>query len=387
MVVKAHAKGQENTYFCVMNKNMANQFDHFKQLYQDNKFDVLLKEKKAIYWLKLRSISRKALMVEFCELANIDCLNVKGVKLFEYLYDQQPSEELLDKFIDEKYEEERAERKKEEAKLISELYKLQVFDWGGLYQNNLERTIVDKYIKKIKDFDLLTKKVKGEIYESMRSYVLSSWFNHWTSILIEDIFKDHKKVTPTVGLIKKVDFFVGDIPFDLKVTYFPDGFMQIKRKELGLGKEIQELKRFARTKGIKYDRKQKDKIIFIELLTRFKESVDPEIKIFWKEFNETRKKIIKDTIAKPNTLTRWLYEEQGERRFDAANRLFLVLMDEESLEESWKMKRNMELLRDKVNAYLDRLDLENTKQFEITFDWKDGRKYSALSDVVFITKS
>lgn len=386
MVARGLAKEQGNIYFCVMNKNMTNEFNHFKQLYQDNKFDVLLKEKEAIYWLKLRSISRKALMVEFCELAKINCTGIKGTKLFEYIYNQQPSEELLDKFIDKKYDEERADRKKGEAKLISELYKLQVFDWGGLHQNNLERTIVDNYIKKIKDFNLLAKKVEGEIHESMRSYVLSSWFNHWTSILIEDIFKDHKKVTPTVGLIKKVDFFVGDIPFDLKVTYFPDGFIQMKRKELGLSTEIQELKRFAREKGVKYDRKQKDKVIFIELLTRFKESVGPETKKFWKRFNEVRKKIVKDTIAKPDTLIRWLYEEQGERRFDAANRLFLVLMDEESLEESWKMKRNLDLLKDKINSYLDNLNLKNTKQFEITFDWKDGRQYSALSDVVFITK-
>lgn len=386
MAVKVRAKEQENIYFYVMNKTMANKFNHFKQLYQDNKFDVLIKEKGAIYWLKLKSISRKALMVKFCELANIDCAEIKGTKLFEHIYNQQPSEKLLDKFIERKYKEERAERKVGETKLSSELYKLQVFDWGGLYQNNLERTIVDNYIKKIKDFELLNKKVEGEIHESMKSYVLSSWFNYWTSILIEDIFKDHEKVMPTVGLIKKVDFFVGKIPFDLKVTYFPDGFMQMKRKELGLSTEIQELKRFAWKKGIKYDRKQKDKIIFIELLTRFKESVDSETKKFWKQFNDTRKRIVRDTIANSNTLIRWLYEKQGERRFDAANRLFLVLMDENSLEESWKMKRNMDLLKDKINGYLNNLNLKNTKQFEITFDWKDGRKYSALSDAVFITK-
>ncbi len=330
-MVRVRAKVQKSIYFYVMNKNETTQFNYFKQLYQNNKFDVLLKEKGFIYWLKLRSISRKDLMLEFCELANIDCADAKGGKLFEYIYNQKPNVKLLDKFIDEKYEKERAERRKDETKLISEFYKLQVFDWGGLYQNNLERTIVDNYVKKIKKFDLLTKKIDGEIHKSMKSYVLSSWFNHWTSILIEDIFKDHRKVTPTIGLIKKVDFFIGNIPFDLKVTYFPDGFMQIKRKNLGLGTEIQELKRFARQKGIKYDRKQKDKVIFIELLTRFKESVDPETKEFWQQFNKVRKKIVRHTIAKPYTLIRWLYEKQGERRFDAANRLFLVLMNEDSL--------------------------------------------------------
>ena len=97
-------------------------------------------------------------MVEFCELAGIDCAGIKGTKLFEHIYNQQPSEELLDKFIAEKYEEERAERKKGETKLISELYKLHVFDWGGLYQNNLERTIVDNYIKKLRILNFLQRK-------------------------------------------------------------------------------------------------------------------------------------------------------------------------------------------------------------------------------------
>ena len=146
MAVRVRVKEQENIYFSVMNKTMANKFNYFKQLYQDNKFDVLLKEKSAIYWLKLRSISRKALMVEFCKLAKIDCVDIKGPKLFEHIYKQQPSEKLLTKFIEEKYQEERTKRKAGETKLISELYKLQVFDWGGLYQNNFERTIINNYV-------------------------------------------------------------------------------------------------------------------------------------------------------------------------------------------------------------------------------------------------
>ena len=386
MEVKDHAKEPGNICFCAMSRNMVNQFDYFERLYKDNKFDVLLREKGAIYWLKLRSISRKNLLLEFCEAAGVDCAGTAAAQLFKRTYSQHPSEDLLNRFINGKYEEKRIERRKEESKLISELYKLQAFDWGGLYRNNLERTIVNSYIKKVKDFDVLTKKIEGEIHESMRSYVLSSWFNHWTSILIEDIFKDHEKVTPTVGLIKKIDFFIGEVPFDLKVTYFPDGFVQMKRKEFGFSTEIQELKRFARQTGVEYDRKQKDKDAFVELLTRFKESTDQKTKKFWRQFNDTRKKIVRETIAEPDTLIRWLYEEQGERRFDAANRLFLILVDERSLEESWKMKRNLDLLKDKVNAYLNKLDLENMKQFEITFDWKDGKRYRALSDVVFIKK-
>src|SRR3989344_8639090 len=350
-------------------------FKHFKQLYQDNKFDILLKEDGSIYWLKLRSISRKELLVEFCALAKIDCSNVRGTALFEHIYGAKPSEDLLDKFIAQKYLAERSERKVNETTLVSELYKMKVFDWGGLYQNNLERTIVDNYIKKIRSFDLLNEKIENEIHDSMRGYVQSSWYNHWASILIEDIFKDHKKVTPTVGLIKKVDFFIGDIPFDLKVTYFPEGFMTASRKAEGLPTELQVLKRFVKTLGIKYNREQKDKALFAELLVRVEESQKPEAKKFITEFRKTRWSVIQRVIKEPQKLIKWLYEEQGERRFDAANRLFLVLIDKNSLEESWKMKRNLEMLRDKINSYLNLFNPHAINSLKTEFEWLDGKKY------------
>jgi hypothetical protein len=361
-------------------------FKQFKQLYQDNKFDVLLKDPDSVYWLKLRSISRKELMVNFCTENGIDSTGVRGTALFEHIYESKPDEKIVDKFIAQKYSIERAERKANETKLVSELYKMKVLDWGGIYQNNLEKSIVDNYIKKIKDFDLLNKKIENEIHASMRGYVQSSWFNHWTSILIEDIFKDNKKVIPTVGLIKKVDFFISNVPFDLKVTYFPEGYMLAKRKALGLPTEIQLLKRFAKTKGIQYDKTQKDKSLMSELLTRISERTDAESKKFIKEFKEARWKIVEDTIKDKKSLIKWLYEEQGERRFDAANRLFLVLIDKESMEESWKMKRNIELLGGEVNSYLDRFNAKDTSKLDIEFDWMDGKKYNTVSDAIFIVK-
>ena len=86
MAEKDPAKAQRNIYFYVMNKIKKNKFYYFKQLYQDNRFDALLKEKEAVYWLKLRSIARKALMLEFCNLSGIKHNNIKGPKLFELIF-------------------------------------------------------------------------------------------------------------------------------------------------------------------------------------------------------------------------------------------------------------------------------------------------------------
>ena len=269
-------------------------------------------------------------------------------------------------FFAQKYLAERSERKINETVLVSELYKMKTFDWGGLYQNNLERTIVDNYIKKIRSFDLLNEKIENEIHDSMRGYVQSSWYNHWTSILIEDVFNDHKKVTPTVGLIKRVDFFIGKIPLDLKVTCFPEGFMTAIRKTDGLPTELQVLKRFVKTLGIKYNQEQKDKALFAELLARVEENQKPEAKKFIAEFRKTRWSIIQNVIKEPRKLIKWLYEEQGERRFDAANRLFLVLIDKSNLEESWKMKRNLDLLKDTINGHLDKFNGKEAEKLKIT---------------------
>jgi len=188
---------------------------------------------------------------------------------------------------------------------------------------------------------------------------------------------------PTIGLIKKVDFFVDQIPFDLKVTYFPDGFMALKWKEKGLKPELTELKQIAKANKIKFDSTQKNKFLLSELLTRLSESHLESVKNDISEFHKTRWKIIEEAMENKKELIKWLYEEQGERRFDSANRLFLVLIEKNNLEESWKLKRNIDFLRESIGSYLDKFKINNN--LEINFDWKD-EKYTSVSDALFIVK-
>lgn len=82
-------------------------------------------------------------------------------------------------------------------------------------------------------------------------------------------------------------------------------------------------------------------------------------------------------------LIRWLYEEQGERRFDSANRLFLILIDKDNLDESWKLKRNIDFLKESVNLYLDKFKINDN--LKIIFDWQD-EKYTSISDALFIVR-
>lgn len=63
--------------------------------------------------------------------------------------------------------------------------------------------------------------------------------------------------------------------------------------------------------------------------------------------------ILQEVQANPKLLAKWLYENQGEMRFGSENRLFLVLVDTEDFNNSWKLKRNIDLLKPTVENYLD----------------------------------
>lgn len=365
--------------------DLKQEFRKLKRYYQENDFEKIFGHKLGIYFLKMRSISRSNILRELGERLRIDTSGIHGRDLFEFMFCKNIENDKIDEFIKQVYAKERKERIKNEDYLYSQLYKLKVFDWGGFYQNAVEQTIVNNYIKKIQDYDQLCNSIENDISPRLRGYILCSWYNNWTSILIEDMFKDHPYLLPAVGLIKKVDFFWRDFPFDLKVTYFPDGFMQLKRNELGLSPELTELKRFAREHSIPYDRNTNNNEIFSELLARISEDTSKEAKEFIERFCKIREDIILNTIKNPKQLIKWFYEEQGIRRFDAANRLFLVLIDLKNLEDSWKLKRNKNLLHEKINEFLDNNKHIDFEKLKISFDWQD-RSYTTYATVLFILK-
>ena len=372
-------------YLRKCNMDLKQEFKKLKKYYQENRFEKIFEHEFGIYFLKIRSISRTNILRELGEWLKIDTFSASGNNLFELMFCKNIPVEKIDNFIRRIYTRERAERVKNEDYLYSQLYKMKVFDWGGFYQNAVEQTIVNNYVKKIQDYEQLCESIEKDINPRLREYILCSWYNHWTSILIEDMFKDHPSLLPAVGLIKKVDFFWKDFPFDLKVTYFPDGFMQLKRNELGLSPELTELKRFAREHNIHYDRNTTNEEIFSELLTKISEDTSQEAKEFIKEFRKVREEIILNTVKKPTELIKWFYEEQGIRRFDAANRFFLVLVDLKNLEDSWKLKRNKKLLHDKINEFLDNYGSVDFEKLKISFDWQETT-YTTYATVLFILK-
>ncbi|MBN1638071.1 MAG: hypothetical protein JW866_03835 [Ignavibacteriales bacterium] len=366
---------------------LGKEFIRLKNFYRDNKFDEILNHEFGIYFLKMRSVSRKVLLEDLSERAKIvlPTISGRGDKLFEFLFCKNISINILDEFIKNVFEQERKIRIINEDYLYSQLYKLRVFDWGGFYQNAVEQAIVNNYIKKIQNYDELCNKIEDDINPRLKGYILCSWYNHWTSILIEDMFKDHPDILPAVGLIKKVDFFWKNFPFDLKVTYFPDEFMKLKRKEKGLRPEIVELKTYAKNNDIYFDKQASKNEIFSELYTRIAEDTSQKSRNFFNKFVGIRKKIIQETIHNPISLTKWFYENQGVRRFDAANRFFIVLIDINNLEESWKLKRNKNLLKEHIDNYLNNNKSINFNDLKLEFLW-DERIYTTYATTLFVIK-
>lgn len=365
-------------------------FNYWKKLHESEQLDEFSSDNIGLLWLKTKSIVRKELIAEFIEQNKITlketALGKQFIELFELLCkDVDNSHRILDAYIKEKNKIQVSELNTEQ--LVSELYKLKNFDWGGDYQNSLDKYLVSRYVKIHKSYDTLVSKFETEIHVAVQGYVLNSWYNHWSSILIEHIFKSHTTVLPTVGQIKSVDFFISNVPFDLKVTYLPAEYIKFKRKEKGLPIELTFLKSKATEAKITFDKKAKDTDIFYEIVEKMKDKNDEFCNNVLTTLKNEKLAILKEVQDDPKILARWLYENQGEMRFGSENRLFLVLVDTDDFANSWKLKRNLELLKPTIMSYLDNFKKKKIDDLKVSFGYKGKpQTFTALTDIIFVVK-
>jgi len=365
-------------------------FNYWKKLHESEQLDEFSSDNVGLLWLKTKSIVRKELIAKFIEQNKITlketALGKQFIELFELLCrNVDNSHKILDAYIKEKNKIQVEELNTEQ--LVSELYKLKNFDWGGDYQNSLDKYLVSRYVKVHKSYDTLLSKFETEIHVAVQGYVLNSWYNHWSSILIEHIFKSHKDVLPTVGQIKSVDFFINNIPFDLKVTYLPAEYIKFKRKEKGLPVELTFLKRKAKEAGINFDKKAKANDIFYEIVEKMKDKNDVFCNNVLATLKNEKLDILKEVQNNPKFLAMWLYENQGEMRFGSENRLFLVLVDTDDFGNSWKLKRNLELLKPTIMNYLDNFKNKKIDDLKVSFGYKGKpQTFTALTDIIFVVK-
>lgn len=365
-------------------------FKYWKKLHESETLEEFSNDTIGLLWLKTKSIIRKELIVGFVVNNTIilkeTALAKQFIELFDLLCkDPANSHKLLDEYI--RTENETQVGKLDTEQLVSELYKLKNFDWGGDYQNSLDKYLVSHYVKVHKSYDTLISKFETEINVAVQGYVLNSWYNHWSSILIENIFKSHSIVLPTVGQIKSVDFFINDVPFDLKVTYLPAEYIKDKRKAKGFPVELTYLKEKAKEAKITFDKKAKSADIFYEISEKMKDRNDEFCTSILANLRNEKLEILKEVQDNPKMLAKWLYENQGEMRFGSENRLFLVLVDTDDFNSSWKLKRNIDLLKPTILSYLDNFKNKKIADLKIEFNFKGkSQTFTALTDIIFVVK-
>lgn len=337
----------------------------------------------ALLWLKVRAVCRGRLIREFCRSMGIKLvsttLRAQNEELFNILENEAAYLPLLDDFLCNKSNEWYEQMGIDEVQLKEDLYKVKTYLWGGDKNNSLDKHLVSRYVKVISDYSKL-QLAQAEIANNAWNYVQTSWFNNWTSYLIESLFKHHSRVISAVGEIKSVDFFIDDIPVDLKVTFFPNQYLNEKMKlKLGMG-ELAWLKREAKKVLVTVDGNQTVSQQLYTITERLKEMNRYDI---FDELISYRKEVIDEAKTNPLELMEWLYSNQGEMRFGAENRLFVILADSNDMADSWKMKRAFNIIEPIVKQYLDAFSASTMKQVCFTFNQK---QYKSLSDTIFVIK-
>lgn len=337
----------------------------------------------ALLWLKVRAVCRGKQINQFLSESGIRLSSTKiaqkNIELFEILEKTNGAMDMLDRYLRVKSHDWYDAMGIDEERLKEDLYKVRYYTWGGDQNNSLDRHLVSRYVKVISNFDELLGK-QDEIAWNAWNYVQTSWYNNWTSYLVESLFKKHRRIISAVGEIKSVDFFIDEYPVDLKVTFFPSQFMEEKIKNKLGKKELPWLKAKAKELSISVDNTSSASQQMYTLAEKLSNQGHDSI---LETLRDVRKDIIHEAMENPMELMEWLYANQGERRFGAENRIFLVLADTSDMSQSWKMKRAFDLIELAVKQYLDDFNPRSLKEINFTFKKSE---YKSLADTIFIVK-
>lgn len=152
-----------------------------------------------------------------------------------------------------------------------------------------------------------------------KEYALHRWYNYMTSIRCEYIFCEYGAIHDQDKYNHDVDIYINGVPFDVKLTVYP-----------------------AKLSHRPYD-----------LSTR----------------------------EGKNALIKWYYANQSQQnRKQMLNRLYVVC-DAPSSYENMVMKSNFELMRERISAYMKRVQKEGINEIRIQ---DGGNEYQLKSDIVHL---
>lgn len=264
---------------------------------------MVLVSSEQVYFLKLKTLPKVALK-KLCEKQNT---NGRGTvaEIINRLFSSRVPEITIDRYIREEYK--KIRKREWDSKNMTrqgirkELDRVESHIWG-MVQGELDAHIQKNYVRNYFILKELLTAVRKDLSSEVESYVLCTWYNHWTTVVIEDIIAQHPNVVPTIKKVKDTDIFWLGQPWDVKNTNLPSE---------------------------------------------------------WFQDGYT----LEDAIRNPVEAEKYLYELQGRQRFGANNRLFLIIADIKNPDESWKLKKDFILLEKAVNKFFSEVTSFDTVSF------------------------
>ena len=181
---------------------------------------VLISERQ--YLLdRLLSMKRTDLL-EFARYLGVS-VSGRNADIVDALASDRRTRDKVDKFIKCKYRLAARARRSliSDEDLLLELRKVTDFTWG-VVQGELDRKIQAQYVREFVRYDSLISAVRQSLHDEVTKYVICTWYNHWTTVLIEDHIFLHSRVVPALKRnVKGLDLFFDGQRFDLKITYLP----------------------------------------------------------------------------------------------------------------------------------------------------------------------
>jgi len=248
-----------------------------------------------VNFIKLKSLKKEHLK-KFCAYFSIQVSKniTETIKNILAAFDNKTiSTKQINSYIKDLYKEiRRKEIEKTGAdhkSIVKELNKVDSHIWG-MVQGKADAYIQSNYVRKYFKFDDLIGALRGSLYGAMESYALCTWYNHWSTIFIEDLICQNANVVPIIKKVKGVDVIWNEQPVDIKVTNLP--------KE-------------------------------------------------WFRDRHT----VEDAVENPILACEYMYRFQGAERFGSDNRFFVITHNRKNPKDSWKTKRNYSLIKNSINNF------------------------------------
>lgn len=72
--------------------------------------------------------------------------------------------------------------------------------WQSVYRDNIRDHIQHHFVREpsIRSLEGLLGKIDQDLTSVVKGYTVLSWYNQWTSTIIENIFTQHPRILPTV---------------------------------------------------------------------------------------------------------------------------------------------------------------------------------------------